>query len=209
MIRLLVADDHPVVREGIKRLISGQHDMRIVGEAAVGDEVLQRVRENDADLLLLDISMPGSDFLGTLQRVLAERPNIRVLVLSIHPEETYALRAFQAGASGYLTKDRSPEELTEAIRRIYQGGKYISAALAERLLSGRTVPFPGTPHEKLTKREYQILRMLGSGKRLKDIAKELRLSPKTISTHRAHILKKLNLKSTAELIRYTVEHGID
>jgi DNA-binding NarL/FixJ family response regulator len=208
MIRLIIADDHPVVREGIKRLISGQHDMRIVGEAAMGDEVLQRVRENEADLLLLDISMPGSDFLGMLQRVLAERPHIKVLVLSIHPEESYALRAFKAGASGYLTKDRSPEELTEAIRRIHQGGRYISAALAERLLAGNMAPSPGSPHEMLTNREYQILCMLCAGKRLKDIARELSLSPKTISTHRTRILEKLKLKSTAELIRYAMEQGL-
>jgi two-component system, NarL family, invasion response regulator UvrY len=208
MIRLFIADDHPIVREGLKRLISENVDMEIVGEAVNGQEMMKRLQESEVDLLLLDISMPGSNFLHTMQRLCTQQPHVKILVLSVHPEETYALRAFKAGASGYLTKNHSPEELTEAIRCIYRGKKYITAFLADRLLQKHGVYDSETTHEILSNREYEILCMLGAGKRLKDIAIELSLSPKTISAHRSHILEKLRLRTTADLIRYSIEHKI-
>ena len=209
MIRLAIADDHPVVREGLKRLISDSPDMQIVCEAVNGWEVVPMLKENQIDILLLDISMPGGKFLDTLQRIRTETLGVKVLVLSVHPEESYAFRAHKAGAYGYLTKDQSPEELTAAIRRIYRGRKYISAALAEQLLNENIEGAVETPHKRLSNREYEILCMLGAGKRPKDIADDLSLSPKTVSAHRKNILQKLKLESTSELIRYAMEHGLD
>ena len=209
MIRLAIADDHPVVREGLKHLVSDSPNMQIVCEAANGREVIPMLRENQVDILLLDISMPGGKFLDTLQRIHTEKPGVKVLVLSVHPEESYALRAHKAGARGYLTKDHTPEELVAAIHRIHHGGKYISASLAEQLLYENIEVTGETLHERLSNREYEILCMLGSGKRPKDIADDLSISPKTVSAHRKHILEKLKLRSTSELIRYAMEHGLD
>jgi len=208
MIRLAIADDHPVVREGLKRLISSCNDMQIVGEAAHSSEIIPLLEQNDIDILLLDISMPGGTFLETLKRVRNQFPDIKILVLSVHPEENYALRAYKAGASGYLTKEHSPEELADAIHRINRGERYISSYLAEQLLNNDAKKDIEHSHEKLSNREYEILCMIGSGKRLTDIADDLSLSPKTISAHRSHILKKLKLNSTSELIRYALEQGI-
>lgn len=208
MIYLAIADDHPVVREGLKRLISSYNDMQIVCEASQSSEIIPLLEQNDIDILLLDISMPGGSFLETLKRIRNQFPNIKILVLSVHPEENYALRAYKAGASGYLTKEHSPEELADAIRQINRGEKYISSCLAEQLLNNGNKQNIEHPHDILSNREYEILCMIGSGKRLTDIADELSLSPKTISAHRSHILKKLNLNSTSELIRYALERGI-
>ena len=208
MIRLLIADDHPVVREGLKRLIGDTSDMEVVGEAVNGVEVMQKLREHPVDVLLLDISMPGGNIIDTLQRVHAELPDIKTLVLSIHPEDKYALRAFKAGASGYLTKEHSPEELVLAIRRVCSGGKYVTASLAEQLLTEHLVEPDAMLHEKLSNRQYEILCLIGAGKRLKDIAAELSVSPKTVSAHRSHILEKLRLRTTADLIRYSMDKGL-
>lgn len=208
MIRLLIADDHPIVREGLKRLVSETRDMEVVGEAVNGEEVIQRLRELAVDVLLLDVSMPRGNILDNLRHITSKFPQTRVLVLSIHPEDKYALSAFKAGASGYLTKDHTPEELVLAIRRVRNGGKYVTAALAEQLLTDHLVESEEGPREKLTSREYEILCLIGEGKRLKDIASQLSLSPKTISAHRSHILEKLKLRTTSDLIRYTMENGI-
>jgi DNA-binding NarL/FixJ family response regulator len=208
MIRVMIADDHSLIREGLNWVISQSTDIEIVCEAASGTEIMPQLRKNDVDVLLLDISMPGSNFLDTMHRIYAELPDVKVLVLSTHPEESYALRSIDAGAKGYLTKRHSSEELAKAIRHIYRGNRYITKTLAELLLKERDTDHTKLPHEKLTNREYEILCMLGSGKRLKDIATELSLSPKTISAHRSHILEKLNLKTTGELIRYAIEHRI-
>ena len=208
MIRLAIADDHPVIREGLKRLISNSPDMQVVCEAVNSREIVPMLKENQVDILLLDISMPGGKFFDTLQRIRIRTPGVKVLVLSVHPEEKYALRTLKAGGCGYLTKDRSLEELVAAIRRIYQGGKYISASLAEYLLNENIGGTAETPLERLSNREYEILCMLGSGKRPRDIADELSLSPKTVNDHRKHILQKLKLESTSELIRYAIEHGL-
>ena len=208
MIRVMIADDHSLIREGLNWVISRNPDIEIVCEAASGTEIMPLLKKNDVDILVLDISMPGSNFLDTMRRIQTELSDIKVLVLSTHPEESYALRAIDAGAKGYLTKRHSSEELAKAIRHIYRGNRYITQTLAELLLKERDTDHTKLPHEKLTNREYEILCMLGSGKRLKDIATVLSLSPKTVSAHRSHILEKLNLKTTGDLIRYAIEHGI-
>ena len=208
MIRLLIADDHPIVREGLKRLVSGTQGMAVVGEAVNGEEVMHKLRDLAVDVLLLDVSMPGGNILENLQRITTEFPHVRVLVLSIHPEDKYALSTFKAGASGYLSKEHTPEELVVAIRRVHNGGKYVTASLAEQLLTEHLVESGQSPFEKLSSREYEILCLIGEGKRLKDIASQLLLSPKTVSAHRSHILEKLRLRTTADLIRYTIENNI-
>jgi two-component system invasion response regulator UvrY len=207
MIQLMVADDHPVVREGLKRIVADQDDMTVVAEATSGDEVLEKIRDPQVQLLLLDISMPGPGFLETLKRVKTVREDMPVLVLSVHSEDQYALRALKAGASGYLTKDHSPEELAEAVRKVAGGGRYVSSILAERIafdLEGQEKPL----HRTLSDREYQFLVKLAGGGSLKQIAEELALSPKTVSTYRARVLEKMNLSTNAELIRYALDHDL-
>ena len=208
MIQIIVADDHPIVREGLKRIISECADMRLVGEAANSDEVIKQCRDNKVDVLLLDISMPGAGFLDTLQRITTKYPGLRVLVLSIHPEEQYAIRAIRAGASGYLTKNHTPEQLAEAIRQVHAGHKYITAKVAQELITSLENNQESELHKSLSNREYQILCMMGSGKQLTEIASLLSLSPKTIGTYRNRILDKLKLRTTGELIRYAVEHAL-
>lgn len=208
MIRLLIADDHPIVREGLKRLVSETPDMSVIGEAVDGADVLQKLRELPVDVLLLDVSMPSGNIIENLRQITSEFPKTRILVLSIHPEDKYALSTFKAGASGYLTKEHTPEELVLAIRRVHNGGKYVTASLAEQLLTGRLAESGESGRDKLTHREYEILGLIGEGRRLKEIAARLSLSPKTVSAHRGHILEKLGLRSTGELIRYAIEQGI-
>lgn len=207
-IKLVIADDHPIVRQGLRRIVSENPDMTVVAEAASGDEVLAMLRGAEGDVLLLDISMPGPPFLDLLRRVREEWPRLGVLVLSAHSEDQYAVRALKAGAGGYLTKERSPEELADAVRRIYRGGRYITATLAEKLALALDTTRAGLPHEDLSDREYRVLCMLGAGQSVKEIAAALSLSPKTVSTYRARLLKKLDLETTAELIRYAVEHNL-
>ena len=208
VIRLLVADDHPIVREGLKRIVGKNTDMQVIGEAVDSNQVLAQVKTTSADVLLLDISMPGPGFLETLGRLRTERSDLPILVLSVHPEDHYAVRALQAGAAGYLTKDRSPENLAAAIRQVYEGKRYISSTLAERLVSRLDPGADNTPHEVLSDREYQVLCKLGAGKSITEIAFDLVLSPKTISTFRSRILKKLELKTTAQLVRYAVTNEL-
>ena len=209
MIQLIIADDHPIVREGLKRIITEYSDMHLVSEVADGNEVLAQCREHDVDVLLLDISMPGPGFLNTLQRIGEVHPDVRVLVLSTHPEDQYAVRALKAGAAGYLTKNHTPEELADAIRHVYNGRKYVSPIVAEELVSQLNSGKELQLYKNLSDREYQILCMMGSGKQLNKIASSLSLSPKTISTYRNRILDKLKLKTTGELIRYAVENGLE
>ena len=209
MIQLIIADDHPIVREGLKRIITEYSDMHLVSEVADGNEVLAQCREHDVDVLLLDISMPGPGFLNVLQRIGEVHPDVRVLVLSTHPEDQYAVRALKAGAAGYLTKNHTPEELADAIRHVYNGRKYVSPIVAEELVSQLNSGKELQLYKNLSDREYQILCMMGSGKQLNKIASSLSLSPKTISTYRNRILDKLKLKTTGELIRYAVENGLE
>ena len=208
MIRLVIADDHPVVREGLKRIVADCPGMRVVGEAADGDEVLAKSQTADADVLLLDVAMPGPGFLSTMRRLRSERPDLPVLVLSIHPEDHYAVRALKAGAAGYLTKDRSPEELANAIQRVYEGGKYVTSSLAEKLAFDLEPGRERQAHEGLSDREYQVFSLLALGKSVKGIASELALSPKTVSTYRARVLEKMKLGSNAELIRYAFKNKL-
>lgn len=205
MIRVLLADDHSVVRAGIGRILEEAPDVEVVGQVADGHALLERLASGGIDVVVLDIGMPGPGFTEILARARDGRSRIAVLVLSVHPEDQYALRALKAGAGGYLTKDRSPEELVDAVRRVAAGGRYVSASLAERLARAVGEPAPPAGLETLSDREFQVLRLLGSGKTVGDAARELSLSPKTISTYRSRILQKLNLGTTAELVRYAVE----
>lgn len=208
MIRLLIADDHPIVREGLKRLVADCPDMKLVGEAVDGDEALAQCAAVEVDVLLLDVSMPGPGFLEMMRCLRKEHPSVRVLVLSVHPEDQYAVRALRLGASGYLTKDHSPTELAGAIRRAYRGGKYVTESLAERLAFELEADREMLPHAMLSDREYQVLCKLGSGTSVKETAAELGLSPKTVSTYRTRVLTKMKLKTNAELIRYVLRHGL-
>ena len=208
MIRLLIADDHPIVREGLKRIIADCPDIQLADEANDGNEVLSKCEHENPDVVLLDISMPGPGFLEILHRLELKHPLIRTLVLSIHPEDQYAIRAIKAGAAGYLTKNHTPEELAKAIRRVYRGYRYITPTLAEGLATLLEADGEVQLHEKLSNREYQVFHMIGSGKDTKVIAAQLSLSPKTVSTYRSRILDKMKLKSKAELIRYAIEHGL-
>ena len=208
MIRLLIADDHPVVREGLRRIVQDAPGLQVVGEVASGHELLERLPRVPADIVLLDVTMPGPGFLEVLRLLRAEHPTVAVLVLSVHPEDQYAVRALRAGASGYLTKDHSPEELTEAIRRVCRGGKYVSPGLAERLAADLAGGAGDVRHELLSDREYEVLCLLGSGRKVKDIARSLQLSPKTVSTYRTRILEKMQASSNADLVRYAALHGL-
>ncbi len=208
MIKIIVADDHQIVREGLKRIISECSDMTLVAEAEDANTVFTQCELHDVDILLLDVSMPGPGFLDTLSRLNSKHPDIKILVLSVYPENHYAVRAIKAGASGYLTKNHSSEELANAIRHISNGNKYITSVLAEQIVEDYQTQEEAGAYKILSDREYQILCMLGKGKLINDISTILSISPKTVSTYRSRILEKLSLNNTAELIRYAVEHDI-
>jgi len=208
VIHLVIADDHPVVREGLKRIIAECPDMIVVGEAVDGDGVLGVLAGAAVDVLLLDVSMPGPGFLETMRRLRSELPDLHILVLSIHSEDQYAVRALRSGADGYLTKDHSPDELAAAVRRVYRGGKYVSESLAERLAMDLRADRVTQPHQHLSEREYQVLCKLGAGKTVAEVSSELGLSPKTVSTYRTRVCSKMGLQSSTELIRYVVENGL-
>lgn len=208
MIRLFIADDHPVVRAGLRGIVDGEPDFEVVGEAYDGGDMLARIGRTPAEVLLLDVSMPGPGFLEVLRGLRQDHPRVAVLVLSVHPEDQYAVRALRAGAAGYLTKDHSPEELVAAIRKVHRGGKYVSPSLAERLAVGLEIGASDSPHEQLSNREYDVLCLLGSGRTVKEIASRLALSPKTVSTYRARVLEKMKLATNADLVRYAAQHGL-
>lgn len=208
MIRLAIADDHPIVREGLRRIASDGVGISVTGEASTAAELFRLLARVAVDVVLLDVSMPGSTFVETLKELREKHPSVKVLVLSVHPEDQWAMRALRAGAAGYLTKDHSPEELVGAIRRVAGGGKYVSAPLAEKLAGLIDHDSKRAPHERLSDREFEVLRALGSGMAVKDVAEQLNLSAKTISTYRARLLEKMSLKSRADLVRYVVEHDL-
>jgi two-component system invasion response regulator UvrY len=208
VIRILIADDHPIVRDGLRRMLSSVPDFHVAAEAASGDEVLAAAEATPVDVLVLDVSMPGRPFLEVLQQLGERHPRLRVIVLSAHAEEEYAERALKAGAMGYVTKERSPEDLQDAIRRVHRGARYVSPALAERLAAHFVGERLGPEHGMLSNREFEVLRLIGSGKSVKEIAAGLALSPKTVSTYRARMLEKLDLRTTADLIRYAIQHGL-
>jgi len=208
MIRVFVADDHAVVRRGVMQILAEAPDMVAAGEASTGRETLQAVREQDYDVLVLDIAMPETNGLEVLNQVRTLKPDLRVLILSMYPERQYALRALKAGAAGYLTKESAPDELIAAIRKVASGGKYVTQSLAESLASTLASELGKEPHETLSAREYQVMRLLAAGKTVTAIATELSLSAKTVSTYRTRILEKLDLRNSAEIIRYAFEHGL-
>ena len=208
MLKILIADDHPIVRQGLKQIIADSHDMAVVDEATNGWEVLGKVRASDCDVVLLDIAMPGKDGLDVLTQLKHENPRLPVLMLSMYPEEQFAIRALRAGASGYVTKESAPDELVGAIRKVSTGGKYVSPALAEKLALDLQSAGKQPPHETLSDREYQVMCLIASGKTVTGIAHELSLSVKTISTYRYRILDKMQLKNNAELTHYAVKNGL-
>jgi DNA-binding NarL/FixJ family response regulator len=208
MIKILVADDHPMIRRGIKQAITDEADMKVVGEAQTAQQILDLVRTIEWDVVILDVSMPGRNGLEVLKEIKREHPTLPVLILSMHPEEQFAMRAVRAGASGYLTKEVSPEELLAAIRKVCSGGKYLTLSLAERLVEELAAASDRISHENLSDREYEILRFLAEGKTVSQIAERLFLSVKTVSTYRMRILEKMNLKNNAEIIRYAVQQRL-
>lgn len=208
MINILIADDHAVVRRGLKQILSETSDMVVTGEAADGDEVLGKIQSDTPDVVILDITMPGKSGLEVLKDLKRECPQIPVLVLSMHPEEQFARRLLKEGASGYMSKETAPEELVEAVRKVHSGGRYVSARFAEDLafaLKGGTAL---ASHERLSAREYQVLCMIGSGKAVSEIAGDLSLTVKTISTYRERLLDKMGMRNNAELIRYVIDYQL-
>jgi DNA-binding NarL/FixJ family response regulator len=208
VIRIVVADDHTIVREGLKQLLTAAGDLEVVAEAQNGFEVMDRIRALDFDVLLLDMSMPGKSGIELIKQVHAEKPRLRILILSMHEEHQYAVRAIRAGAAGYLTKEGASAQLVSAIRRVAGGGAYISADVAEQLALGAMPGAKGPPHSTLSDREFQIFRMIAEGRSVSDIAERLNLSVKTVSTHKANILQKMNMSTQAELIRYALTHRL-
>jgi len=208
VIRIVIADDHPIVRAGFRQLVAEDPQLRVVAEAGDTAELLAVLAAHDADVVLLDISMPGIAFLDLVQRIRTTRPRARILVVSMHPEDQVAVRAIEAGADGYVMKTQSADELVGAIRKVHAGGKHVGPALAERLAAELAARRDGRARRDLSAREREILMLLGSGKSLKEIGARLTLSPKTVSTYRSRILTKLALKTNADLVRYVIEQGL-
>ena len=208
MIRIVIADDHAIVREGLKRIVSEVKDMQVAGEAADGTEVRQRVRELEFDSLVLDLSMPGRSGMELIKLVHAEKPKLRILILSMHQELQYAVRAIKCGASGYLTKESAPGQLELAIRKIAGGGAFVTAEVAEQLALGAMPGSETASHESLSDREFEVFRLLAAGVSVTDIAARLKLSVKTVSTHKSNLMQKMNLHNTTELVRYAIKHGL-
>ena len=208
MIKVLIADDHTVVRQGLKQILSDDPQLSVVGEAADGNEVLTALETLSVDALVLDITMPGRNGLDVLKEVKRKRPALPVLVLSMHPEDQFAIRILRAGAAGYITKESAPEELVGALRKVCSGGKYVSPQLAERLAVFIGDETTRPPHEKLSDREFEVLRMLALGKTVTEVAEELLLSVKTVSTYRSRVLEKMKMTSNAELTRYALQNEL-
>lgn len=209
MMKILIADDHAVVRQGLKQIISEQSDMQIAGEAETAVEVLRLARDEDWDVIVLDITMPGGknglDLLPELKQIC---PATRVLILSMHAEEQFAVRALKGGASGYITKQSAPTELIRALRKVQSGGRYLSQSIAEQLAFFVGDDGSAPLHERLSEREFQVLRMMALGKNLREIADELFLSEKTVGTYRARLMEKMNMTRNAELVRYAVQNQL-
>jgi len=208
MIRIIIADDHPIVRAGMKQIISEASDLMVADEASDGHILLNKIKKENFDVVILDITMPHMDGLDVLKQLQIEKPKLPVIILSIHPESQYALRVLKAGAAGYVTKASAPDELINAIRKVYRGGKYISPSIAEKLAFQLNTNFKEMPHEMLSDREYQVMRMMASGKTVTEIAQELALSVKTISTYRSRILEKMEMKNSAELMHYAIQNQL-
>jgi DNA-binding NarL/FixJ family response regulator len=208
MTKIIIADDHPIVRAGMKQIISEVSDLMVTAEASDGRGLLSKIRSEEFDLVILDITMPRMDGLDVLKQLKIDKPKLPVIVLSVHPEDQYAMRVLKAGASGYVTKASAPDELINAVRKVCRGGKYISPTIAEKLAFQLDADFEEMPHELLSDREYQVLCLLASGKSVTQIAEQLALSVKTVSTYRARILEKMDMKNNAELIHYAVQNKL-
>jgi two-component system invasion response regulator UvrY len=210
MYKIIIADDHTIVREGLKLMLAQEFSDAQIGEAMDAVSLLRAVREQDWNLVILDIGMPGRSGLEVLKDLQYERPHLPVLVLSMHPEEQFAMRVLRAGAAGYMTKKSAPDELISAVRKVLEGGQYLSSSATERLLRQlKSKENPATSlHGRLSDREYQVMCMIASGKTVSEVAQELSLSVKTVSTHRAHILAKMQMRTNAELTRYAIENRL-
>ena len=208
MIKILIVDDHAIVREGLSRIIGAENDMIVAGMAKDGTEVIRLMLDNEIDVVVLDISMPGKSGLDLIKDLKQVQPLVKILMLSMYPEERFAMRSIKAGASGYLTKEMAPEEIVSAIRTIYSGRKYITPALADMIAEELQNPSEKVPHELLSDREFEVLCMLAIGKPVVEITSTLSLSESTVSTYRMRILQKMNLKTNSDLIHYGIEHGL-
>jgi DNA-binding NarL/FixJ family response regulator len=208
VIKILIADDHPIVREGLKRIFAQEPHMDVTIEARNGREVLDAVESEDLDIILLDINMPGPSWLEVLKEVKSRKPALPVIMLSMHQEEEYIVRALKKGASGYLTKESVMDELIQAVRKVTKGGKYVSAVVAEKLVDYIDTDTEAPLHRALSDREYEVMCLLARGKKTQDIAKELFLSPNTVSTYRARILEKMNMNNIAEIVQYAVKNNL-
>ncbi len=208
MIKILIADDHVLIREGFKKLINREVDMEVTAEARNASEVIEKIRNQHFDVIVLDIHMPGKSGLELLKDLRERDPDTKVLILSMHPEDRFAVRSLKAGAYGYITKESAPDELVEAVRKIYAGNRYVSPKLAEMLASDLTEPQEEARHQKLSDREFQILQLIGEGNSVLEIAEELSLSQSTVNTYRHRILEKMKMNSTAELIHYVVKNNL-
>jgi two-component system invasion response regulator UvrY len=208
VIKILIADDHAIVRRGLREILSEAQDLFVAAEVGTAPEVLAKVREERFDVIVLDIALPGGSGIDILPEIRKLRPEARVLILTMFSEDQYAIRAIRAGAAGFLTKETAPEKLVDAIRRVASGGKFISAELAETLASLVAGEATGGPHERLSNREFEILKKIGSGRTVSEIAEELGLSVKTVSTHRTRILRKMEMRTNAELLHYVVKNHL-
>ncbi len=208
MIRIVIADDHAIVREGLKRIVAAADDMVVVNEAGDGNRVMDLVRTCALDVLVLDLSMPGRSGMALIKQACTEQPGLRILVLSMHEELQYAVRAIKSGARGYLTKESAPAQLVQAIRKVASGGAFISAEVAEQLALGALPGAQGTPHDTLSDREFEVFRRLVDGESVTAIGQALSLSVKTVSTHKANMMHKLGLSNTTELVRYAMRHDL-
>jgi len=208
MIRVIMADDHPIVRAGLKQILLEDEGIQVTGEAARGSELLEAVRRQEYDVVLLDLTMPGMDGLDVLKQLRLEKPALPVIILTMHPESQYALRILKAGASGYLTKASAADELIRAIHKVHRGGKYISTSLAEKIAFALDEDIDKLPHETLSDREYQVLCHIGEGRTVSQIADALSLSVKTVSTYRTRILEKMQMETNAQLTHYAIQNGL-
>ncbi|MBI5007544.1 MAG: response regulator transcription factor [Nitrosomonadales bacterium] len=208
MIKILIADDHALIRKGLKQILDDSSDMRVTGEAESGMQAIQMSQQNDYDMVLLDISLPDKNGIDVLKQIKAVKPDMPVLMLSMHPEEQYAVRSMKAGAAGYLNKQSAPAQLLTAIRQVGVGRKYISSELAEQLADGLSEGYQELLHQTLSNREYQTLCLMASGKKLSEMAEIMSLSPKTVSVYRSRLLEKMKLKNNAEAIHYAISNHL-